>query len=179
KEGGQVLIGPIVEVFPGSLAGVPALRRLAVLVRFAFGVNSQQVKLEDGMATSARTFWRAFEVSVRHRWTIGNLATFEVGGGYVRDQYQFSGNATDIMRVPDADYRSLMIGARVSFLIGKVEPYFSFENRLVMSGGALQNRFDNTSANGLRGVLGVEAKFGAVRVGVTGAYNRYTWTLGN
>ncbi len=180
KEGGQVLVGPVAEVWPGTLAGIHALRGLAVYLRFGYGVNPQAVKQKTtNMTTSAKTFWRSFEASIRHRWTIASTATVEVGGGFVRDQYQFSGGSDDIKLVPDADYQSVKIGARASLLLGSVEPYLVFENRNVLSGGTLEKRFSTASATGLRVAGGMETKLGAVNVRVEGALNRYSWTFKN
>lgn len=178
KEGGQVLVGPVAEVYPGTLAGIHFLRGLSLLVRFGYGVNSQAVKQKVSMmTTSAKTFWRAFEVSLRHRWTIKQAMTLEVGGGYVRDQYQFSGNADDIELVPDADYQNIRLGVRASALLGSVEPYLAVENRIVLSGGAIEERFDDASASGVRAVLGAQSSFGAVSVRVEGAINYYSWSF--
>lgn len=178
KEGGQVLVGPVAEIYPGTLAGIRFLRGLSLLVRFGYGVNSQAVTQKVSMTTtSAKTFWRAFEVSLRHRWTIKRAMTLEVGGGYVRDQYQFSGDRDDIALVPDADYQNIRLGVRASALLGKVEPYLAVENRIVLSGGALERRFDDASASGVRAVAGAEMKFGAVSIRVEGAINYYSWSF--
>lgn len=178
KEGGQVLVGPVVEIWPGTLAGVRFLRGLSLLVRFGYGVNSQPVTQKVSMTTtSAKTFWRAFEVSLRHRWTIKKAMTVEVGGGYVRDQYQFEGMVEDIDLVPDADYQNVRLGLRVSALLGSIEPYATAENRLVLSGGTIEKRFDDASASGARAAVGAEAKFGAVTMRVEGALNYYKWSF--
>ena len=178
KEGGQVLVGPVIEFYPGTVAKIRALRGLSLLFRFGFGVNSQAVKSKTTMmTTSAKTFWRSFELSLRQRWTIKEKISLEVGGGFVRDQYQFEGEIDDILLVPDADYQSVRVGGRVSALAGTFEPYVTFENRFVLSAGALQDRFDSASANGFRGALGVEAKLGAVTARLEGAINYYSWTF--
>lgn len=178
REGGQVLIGPHVEVWPGNALGIHPLRGLALVVRFGYGVNQQQVKQAmTGAPTSAKTFWRAFEASLRQRWVIANKATFEVGGGYVRDQYQFEGDSADIKLVPDADYQAIRLGIRGSLRLGAVEPYLAAENRLVMSGGTLETRFDDASASGLRAALGVALDLGSFYARVEGALNRYTWSF--
>lgn len=178
SEGGQVLVGPLVEVWPGTMLGIRALRGFSLMLKFGYGVNSQQVTDKmTGAATDAKTFWRSFETSARQRWRIGNAATIEVGGGYVRDQYQFSGDAADIKLVPDADYQSVRVGLRVSALFGNVEPYLAAENRLVLSGGPIADRFDDASASGLRAAVGVAMKLGAFDVRLEGALNRYSWTF--
>ena len=179
KEGGQVLVGPVVEIYPGTLAGIGVLRGTSLYLRFGYGVNSQAVTRKgSGMTTSAKTFWRAFEASVRQRWPIKDVVAIEVGAGYVRDQYQFEGMVDDIKLVPDADYQSVRLGGRIAILSGRFEPYAAFENRIVLSGGALEKRFDEASATGLRGALGIEAKLGAVAVRVEGALNYYSWSFG-
>lgn len=175
KEGGQVLVGPVVELWPFTLAGVRALRGLSLLVRFGYGVNSQAVK-QSMMTTSAKTFWRAFEASVRHRWNFSSFG-LEVSGGFARDQYQFEGMIQDIDLVPDADYKTVRLGAKAALRLGTFEPYFSIENRIVLSGGTIETRFDNATANGVRAVLGAEAKLGAVSLRLEGALNYYVWTF--
>ena len=178
KEGGQVMVGPVVELYPGTLAGIRALRGLSVLFRFGYGVNSQAVKSRTSMmTTSAKTFWRTFELSVRQRFPIKNVVSLELGAGFVRDQYQFEGEVDDILLVPDADYKSVRLGGRVSAIAKTFEPYLTFENRFVLSAGALQDRFDDASANGFRAALGVEAKLGAVTARLEGAINYYSWTF--
>ena len=175
KEGGQVLVGPVVEFWPFTVAGVRALRGLSLLVRFGYGVNSQPVK-QSMMTTSAKTFWRAFEASVRHRWNLSSLG-LEVSGGFARDQYQFEGMVQDIDLVPDADYKTVRLGAKAALRLGTFEPYFGIENRIVLSGGTIEKRFDKASANGVRAVLGAEAKLGAVNLRLEGALNYYVWTF--
>ena len=178
KEGGQVLIGPVAEIWPGTIAGVHFLRGLSLYVRFGYGVNKQPVKQTVSMnTTDARTYWQALEISLRHRWTIKNAMTIEVGGGFVRDLHSFAGKLADIELVPDTDYRSVRLGVRASALLGSIEPYVAIENRIVLSGGNIEKRFDDASASGLRAAVGAEAKLGAINVRVEGALNYYTWSF--
>lgn len=179
KENGQVLLGPIVEVWPGTLAGVRALRGLSLLVRFGYGVNPQRVRDKDtGMVTDASTFWRTFEASARHRWTVRGKGGLEIGAGFVRDQHQFSGERDDIAKVPDADYQAVRIGVRGSVMLGKLEPYLVLENRIVLSGGPLAARFmDGAEASGLRGAVGAMTAFGPIRARLEGSLTRYSWTF--
>ncbi|HEU0031383.1 MAG TPA: PEGA domain-containing protein [Kofleriaceae bacterium] len=178
SEAGQVLAGPTVEVWPGTLAGIRTLRGLSMLVRFQLGLNSQTVQRADNTPTSATTFWRSFEATLKQRWTIANSATIEVGGGFVRDQHQFEGMTGDIEFVPDADYQSVRIGGRASLLLGSAEPYVAFENRIVLAGGALEERFSQgANANGLRGAVGLGASFGKIGARLEASFTRYTWTF--
>jgi len=178
-ERGQILAGPLVELWPGTLLGVRALRGLALVGRFQFKVNSQVVKKDNDMATGARTYWGSYEVSLRQRWVFGEKLGLEAGAGYVQDQHSFEGNIPDIELVPDADYKSVRIGGRVSAMLGQLEPYGALDYRIVMSGGALEKRFPGATASGLRAALGVGATFGKIGARLEGSLTRYTWTFKN
>jgi hypothetical protein len=178
KEGGQIIAGPMIEVWPGTIAGVPALRGLAIVGRIQFPVNKQPVTGGRIMGTTT-TFWQSLEISARHRWSFTKAAV-EVGAGFVRDQHQFNtSNMNDLKLVPDADYKSVKLAVRGSLLLGKVEPYLAAENRIVVSGGAsLENRFSlGASASGLRGALGANAMVGPLQARVEASLTRYSWTF--
>lgn len=178
-EVGQVIAGPLIEVWPGTLAGIRTLRGLALVGRIQFPVNKQPVT-GGGLMGTTTTFWQSLEVSLRHRWTAKGKGTVEVGAGYVRDQHQFNTDNLDNLRlVPDADYRSIRIGVRGSLLVGSLEPYLAIENRIVMSGGkVIEDRFSlGASASGLRGALGVGAHFGSFSARLEGSLTRYAWTF--
>ncbi len=178
KEGGQIIAGPMIEVWPGTIAGVRALRGLAVIGRFQFPLNKQPVTGEGLMGTTT-TFWQSFEISARHRWTFAQ-GTIDVGTGFVRDQHQFNtSDMNDLQRVPDADYRSIRIGVRGSLRLDIVEPYLAAENRIVLSGGdVIENRFTlEASASGLRGAIGATAKLGPLHGRLESSFTRYSWTF--
>jgi hypothetical protein len=178
-EGGQVIAGPMIELWPGTIAGVHALRGLVLVARMQFPINNQPVTSNRLMGTTS-TFWQSLEISARHRWTIKQKGTLEVGAGFVRDQYQFNfENPNDKPLLPDADYRSIKIGVRGSLLLGSIEPYLAGENRVVLSGGkALEDRFSlGASASGLRGVLGAIAKLGPLEARLEGSLTLYSWTF--
>ena len=177
-EGGQVLAGPAVEVYPTAIANVDLLPGLAIVLRYQYGINGQAVS-GNGVTGALTTFWQALEIGAKYRWVLlDNQLAVEAGGGYLRDTYRFNGNATDITLVPDADYQSLRIGARAAYVAGQFEPYLVLESRLVLDGGAVGTRFPlGASASGLHGALGVAAHFGALGVRVEGALTQYSWTF--
>jgi len=196
KEFGQILVGPLVEFWPGTLIGVRALRGLSLLARVQFGVNKQAVTVDPDDSgpemprdSAARTFWGSIEASLRHRWVIKDTATIEPSVGYIRDQFQFDvdeDNPTagmDFELVPDAVYNAVRVGVRGSVLLGSVEPYVAVENRIVVSGGEIERRFSDNggggapSATGIRGTAGVAASFGAIQTRLEGSYTRYSWTF--
>ncbi|HEX2687305.1 MAG TPA: PEGA domain-containing protein [Kofleriaceae bacterium] len=182
-EVGQVLAGPIVELWPTTLLGKRILHGLALYGRFELGVNSLPVTIKSdvtGMTvpTSLATKWQSLEISLHQRWTIARTGTIEVGAGYAQDQYQFKGSSSDISIVPDANYQGVRIGGRVSLLLGPIEPYLTLENRVVLSGGAMDKRYTlGTSISGLHGTLGAGVHLGPVEVRLEGGLTRYAWTF--
>jgi len=179
KEVGHVLAGPIVELWPTTLLGLKVLPGLALYGRFEFGVNSQAVTfLGSGMPTSLSTAWRSLEISLHQRWTIANAGTIQVGAGYTDDRYQFNGRPDDVAIVPDATYKAVRIGGRASLRFGAIEPYVTIENRLVLSGGAMDKRYTlGTSVNGIRGTLGAAIHLGHIEVRLEGGLVRYSWVF--
>lgn len=178
NERGQVIAGPMIELWPGTIAGVPALRGLSLMGRIQFPINKQPV-VGGGIMGTTTTFWQSLEISARQRWTF-TKGTFEVGAGFIRDQHQFNTtNTNDLTLVPDVDYRAIRIGVRGSLLVGALEPYLVAENRVVLSGGkVLEERFSlGASASGLRGALGASTKLGALQARLEASLTRYSWTF--
>jgi hypothetical protein len=182
KESGQLLAGPIVELWPTTLLGLGFLPGLALYGRFEFGLNSQPVDVvsQTGMhtPTSLSTVWQSLEVSVHQRWTIASTGTIEVGAGYTEDRYQFKGDPAEIANVPDASYKAVRIGGRASLLFGPVEPYVALENRLVLSGGVMDTRYAlGAEASGVHLALGAAVQVGHIQARLEGGYTRYSWTF--
>ncbi len=183
KEAGQVMTGPIVEVWPAQLLDLGVLSGLALYGRYEIGVNSQAVTVSDSVtgmatATSLTTSWRSLELSLHQRWTVADVGTVEVGAGYTDDRYQFKGSAADVAMVPDATYKAVRVGGRASLLFDSFEPYVTFENRLVVSGGAMEHRYSvGTSVNGFRGSLGGELHLGHLDLRIEGGLTLYTWSF--
>jgi hypothetical protein len=182
RELAQVLVGPVLEIWPTTLLGLKILPGLALYGRFAYGINPQAVPFNnaDGtvLQTSLKTAWQSLEISLHHRWTVADAGTIEVGGGYVDDRYRFTGDAGDRALVPDAAYQAVRIGGRGSLLLGPIEPFVAFEQRLVLNGGALQDRYTvSTSVYGVRGSLGTTARLGHFEVRLEGGVTLYSWTF--
>jgi hypothetical protein len=178
-EGGQVLLGGQVEIYPGQLLGVHFIRGLFLEGRYQFGVNPQQV---TGAGTgNTKTFWQAWEVSLHHRWTILDAATVQVGAGYTWDEFAFSGDANIIDVEPDTQYSAIKFAVRGSLLLGSVEPYVIGEVRDVLDAGPIADRFQgsNVTVQGLRGAGGIAAKFGSFDARLEGSYLNYSWKFIN
>lgn len=176
KEGGQVLAGPLVELWPGELIGIDPLRGVSLLARLQFGVNSQDVT-GNGIMDKTNTFWQSMEFSLRYRHRFAEKFTAEAGIGYVRDQFQFEGNTQDVQLVPDVDYQSVRLGLRGSVLLGALEPYVQLENRVVTSGGKLATRFEQADASGYRLAGGINARKGSLLARIEGSLTNYSWDL--
>ena len=183
QELGQVLVGPILEIWPTTLLGLKFLPGLALYGRFEYGVNPQAVPIErmggSREPTTLTTAWQSLEVSLHHRWTVADAGTIEVGAGYVDDRYRFNARQpADLALVPDAAYQAVRIGGRASLLFGPLEPYIAIEQRIVLQGGPLEDRYSlGTSVYGVRGALGASARLGHFEARLEGALTLYSWTL--
>ncbi len=188
SEGGEVLTGASVELWPTALLFPGTLPGLSLYGRFQIGVNPQPVTVRDSVTgemkpTSLTTSWRSWEISLRHRWTIAGAGTIEVGAGYTSDRYQFTTDGSmdgDAQRatVPDAAYKAVRIGGRASLRFGRFEPYIAAENRLVVSGGMMEHRYKlNTSVNGVQGALGAVIHLGHFEVRADASVTDYSWAF--
>ena len=131
------------------------------------------------MPTSLSTAWRSLEVSVHQRWTIAGSGTIEVGAGYVQDRYQFTGDPA-----PDRDRARRQLQARADRRAGVAACSVASsrtsrtENRLVLSGGAMDRRYTlGTSVNGVHGALGAAVRVGRLEARLEGGLTLYSWTF--
>ncbi len=177
SEGGQLLAGPLIELYPTALFAPKTLPGLALLARFEFGFNNQSV---TGTAQATTTYWQSIEISGRHRWVIGdNKGSVDASVGYVQDRLQFSGHTSDIALVPDANYQALRLGVRGAIMTGNVEPYLVLENRIVLSSGDLGSRYDHASTNGIHAALGFAYHHDKITAHLEGQLTRYSSTYSN
>lgn len=176
SEAGQTMAGPAIEFFPGRLAGIKFLRGLSLFGRYQFNVLGQNVT-GVGLTGPVKTAWESFEASLRQRWMIASETIgLEASVGYVDDAFRFGGADADVMLMPAAHYQSLRVGGKLLYDAGVIEPYLSGENRIVFSGGTLENRFTKADSSGLRGALGVVLEFKPfLWARVEGALMNYSW----
>jgi hypothetical protein len=181
SEDGNVVAGPAIEVWPAELFGLGMLHNLSLFVRVQFGLNHQVLTTTDmtGMVVpaGAQTTWSSLEASIRNKWVVGDTLAIEASGGFVRDVLGFDvDNEMVHQTVPDTDYKSLRLGARLS-LLGTVSPFVEGENRIVLSGGYLSTQFMNASATGLHGAAGLAIHAGAFEARAEGEITSYSWTF--
>jgi hypothetical protein len=145
-QSGEPVFGVAIDVNPFRLTGIRALHPLAIVLAGGHGVP-QAVSDETGtLGTDLETFWQRFQAGLRYRFALGSIdLDAEAGyGGYI---YRFSGNINDIDRLPDASYQTVRFGGRLGVRVadGMFVPYLGGENRIVVSGGALDERFRDGS----------------------------------
>jgi hypothetical protein len=173
-EGGQVMGGPAVELWPGRMLGVGPLHGMSLFARLQFPISGQTVEGGDLMGT-VQTEWSSFEASLRQRWVFGSFG-IEASGGYVQDVLTFkTSDSRDLDKMPDANYQSIRLGGKLAYQAGSVEPYLAAENRIVMSGGVVGQRFEQSKCSGLRGSLGLGLAFGAFTARAEGTLMSYSW----
>lgn len=183
REVGHLLTGATVELWPTTLFGARRLPGLGLRARFEYGVTPQEVSIQPAgmpmpVATSLTTAWRSLEISLHHRWWIADAGTVEVGAGYVDDRFRFRGDPDEVDIVPDAVYQAIRIGGRGSLLVGAFEPYIALENRIVLHGGAMEDRYTlGTSVFGVRGALGAALHLGRFQVRLEGDVTLYRWAF--
>jgi hypothetical protein len=180
-EDGNVVAGPAIELWPAELLELNHLRGLSLFVRFEFGLNHQVLTTTDmtgaTVPAGAQTTWSSLEASIRHRWVIADTVAIEASGGFVRDVYGFQvDNEMIHTTVPDTDYKSLRLGARLS-LTGTIAPYITAENRIVLSGGYFATQYMDAHASGLHGAAGMMIHAGALTAKIEGELTSYSWTF--
>ncbi len=178
-EGGQVLVGPSLQIWPMRLLGLSHLRGLSLYGKVGFGVNHKPV-LQDpnAMPTGASTYWGNVEVDLQQRWDIGDSGAIELGGGFVRDQLEYTAMTTDELNaVPYVDYESLRLGVKGILRLGAVEPYLQIEGRIPLSEGMLATRFAKADVTGAAGAVGLSMTFGPVVAKLEAAAVYYSWSI--
>jgi hypothetical protein len=180
SESGQAMLGPAVELWPLVLMGGHHLRGLSLFGKVEFGLNHQPVLDSTNMPVGPTTFWGNIEAGLRHRWHVGDESSVAIEGGFVRDQLQFvSSSKALLLKVPYADYRSIMLGVRASTMVGALEPFIELEGRIILSGGDLGDRFMSHDITGGHAAVGASITAGPVYLRAQAAITLYSWQLSN
>lgn len=180
SEGGQVMVGPSLEIWPLELAGSSHFRGLSFAGKVLFGLNHQPVLGADGAPLGPTTFWGNLEVDVRHRWFVGDTGMIAIEGGFVRDQLEFNSPSAMLKKqVPGADYRSIKLGVRAGTMLGALEPFLEIEGRIVQSGGDLATHFASADITGAHAAAGATIHAGPVFLRAQGSITYYGWTFTN
>ncbi|MEZ4399346.1 MAG: PEGA domain-containing protein [Kofleriaceae bacterium] len=122
-------------------------------------------------------FWRTTEVGLRYRLGLGRHAVVGADAGWSRLLWAFRGDQELVL--PDVDYQTVRLGLRGEGMVGPLTAWLAIENRVVASGGALPERFQDASADGFGLRLGGLARLWRQRLEVGGEYQlaRMSWSF--
>lgn len=186
NEGGQVLLGPAIQIWPARFFHARHLRGLSLYGKYGYGANARPVlQAPNNMPTGATTFWQNIEIDLLQRWNIGERAAVEIGGGYVRDQLEFNANLTSqLAGTPFVNYQGLRIGARGVLRFGALEPYLQVETRIPFtendgSTGSIEPMFQKASVTGGGGALGLAMNFHYIQAKLEASIIVYSWSITN
>jgi hypothetical protein len=132
----------------------------------------------NGMQVDA--FWRSQHAGLRARPLAGKVA-LDVDAEWMHVLYAFrDGNSVPVDDTPDVDYQIARIGVRVlGRVLPELEAWAGVDNRVVLSGGPLEDRFRRPEVDGVAARAGAAAFLLSrhVEARVEGAYARYAWTF--
>lgn len=169
QQRGAVILGARVEAQP--LGSVPGL---TISAQGGHGLP-QNLGTSRGEAQSL--WWRA-EAEVSYRLQLGSRWSILALGGYARARYKFDGPGAAEAILPVATYSVVRLGAGVGFRHRWLDVVAQVENRPVLGGGVMADRFQAASADGLAARLGTTLMLGSrFFARLEGNYARYAWTF--
>jgi PEGA domain-containing protein len=143
------------ELYPWHALEEPkVLRSLYATLRLALGLP-----LTSTTATGGRvdTTWREMDLGLRWRQALGPGAAVDLEAGYAQMLFTF-GEGELAAEVPDVDYRSLRLAARGRIDVERITAWAGAEANVVLDGGVLATRFQESTVLGLGGSLGLTAR---------------------
>lgn len=130
----------------------------------------------NGMQVDA--FWRSQHAGLRLR-PLDRKVAIDVDAEWMHTLYEFrDGNGVPVGDTPDVDYHIARIGIRV---LGKVaapvDVWIGADNRVVLSGGPLEDRFRRAEVDGVAARAGLAVFFldRHLEGRIEGAYARFGW----
>lgn len=136
------------EVYPFARLSIPVLRGLGIAggVQRAVGVSSETSK-----GTSISTSWWRVEGALRLRLSFGEEARFVLGvqGGIVKERFGFEGDKAIVPWLPDVDYLFGKVGVDGRLRAGPIALLAGFAYLPAVKGGALADRFRETSVGAI------------------------------
>jgi hypothetical protein len=159
-------------------SGAHAIWPLSIVAGFGVGFP---VTATAPNGDTADTFWRTSDAGLRWRWNVTHELGLDFEAGWARLLYTFrDANNGLIETIPDVDYETLRFGLRAFAKLGGGRLWVSGENRVVLSGGEEELRFNRgATAQGLGARLGGEVPIakGRVLFRVEGSLAKYTWAF--
>jgi hypothetical protein len=155
-----------------------ALDRLSIIGGAGY---APPIAASDTAGTTINAYWRSQHAGLRLRGYDREAIAVDVDVGWVHTLYTFRDEEMRLVdEVPDVDYQMIRLGAR---LLGRLTPtvdaWIGADNRLVLSGGALEQRFDRAEADGVAARAGgcMRLLDGHLEGRVELAFARYGWTF--
>ncbi|MCE9576788.1 MAG: PEGA domain-containing protein [Deltaproteobacteria bacterium] len=150
---------------------------LSIVVGYGLGLP---VVATSPTGDTADTYWRTTEAGLRWRWNVTHTAALDFEAGWARLLYAFRGADGGLVdEIPDVDYETVRAALRAMIHAGPARVWVGVENRIVISGGVVQDRFTGAKAQGLGARLGGELPVakGKVVLRLDGTFERYGWTF--
>ncbi len=108
------------------------------------------------MGMTIDVFWREQAAGLRFRATPHPRIAVDIDAGWMHRLYTFRGDAGELVpSAPDVDYHLVRVGVRGVARLGDAEAWLGADNRIVVSAGAIEDRFDSTEVSGVAGRVGV------------------------
>ncbi len=173
-QGGQLLVGVALEVFPFAKK-TTVLRNLSVRGHGNFGVP-QSFATADSQRLPVSTSYRQFGGDLHYQVPLGSLG-LDINTGFEQQTLSFSGTSEALGLLPDAAIGSVRLGGGLTVKLGMIDAFGFAEVRVVTGGGPYMDRFQNASGSGFGVGGGLRAKFGRMFATADVALNRYSWTF--
>ncbi|MCA9677903.1 MAG: PEGA domain-containing protein [Kofleriaceae bacterium] len=110
----------------------------------------------DPMGTAVNAYWRSQAAGLRFRADVVPSLAFDIDAGWEHLLYTFRDqNDALVLEVPDVDYHMVRLGARAVVRAGRAEAWLGADNLIVVSAGALADRFRGAKVDGVGGRAGV------------------------
>lgn len=164
-------------VILGARAEAQPLRAVPGLTISAQGGHGLPQNLGTSRGEAQSLWWRA-EAEVSYRLQLGSRWSILALGGYALARYKFDGPGAAEAILPVATYSVVRLGAGVGFRHRWLDVVAQVENRPVLGGGVMADRFQAASADGLAARLGTTLMLGSrFFARLEGNYARYAWTF--
>ena len=173
-QGGQLLVGVALEVFPFAKQK-SVLRMLSVRGHGNFGVP-QSFATADAQMLPVKTSYRQVGGDIHYQVPLGSLG-LDINTGFEQQTLSFSGTNEALGLLPDAAIGSVRLGGGLTVKLGMIDAVGFAEVRLVTGGGPYMDRFQDATGSGFGVGGGLRAKFGRMFATAGVVLNRYSWTV--
>lgn len=144
------------------------------------GGYSPVITASDDAGMMVDAYWRSHHAGLRVR-ALDAAVAIDIDAEWMHTLYTFRDeNNVPATQVPDVDYHMLRFGGRLVFRAGSMfEGWAGADNRIVITGGPLEDRFRSSNVDGVSARAGLAARFAGshLEARVEGEYTRIGWTF--